>query len=155
MLDWIRSLFGAPAAAGPPQPIKHFTTADEAISQAPLQANGEGWCADLSGGETLRLFEFAPPTLEHCMITYRARIRTEDLKGKTYLEMLCRIPGHGEFFSKGLHHAVKGTNDWASYEVPFYLKKGQSPDLLKLNLVVEGAGRLWIKDIELSQTPLA
>ena len=35
-----------------------------------------------------------------------------------------------------------------------YLKNGQSPDLLKLNLVAEGSGRLWIKDIELSQTPL-
>ncbi len=88
------------------------------------------------------------------MITYRAHIKTEELENKAYLGMWCRLPGKGEFFSKGLHHAVTGTNDWASCEIPFYLKKGQSPNLLKLNLVAEGSGRLWIKDIELSQTPL-
>ena len=60
----------------------------------------------------------------------------------------------GEFFSKGLHHSVKGMTDWASYETPFYLMKGQRPDLIKLNLVFEGAGTVWIKDVELLQTPL-
>ena len=28
------------------------------------------------------------------------------------------------------------------------------PDLIKLNLVIEGKGRLWTKDVELLQTPL-
>ncbi len=154
MLGWLRSLFGTPSPAGPPRIIKRFTTADRTITQAPLRVDGQGWFADLSRGETLRLFEFAPPHLEQCMITYRAHIKTEELENKAYLEMWCRLPGKGEFFSKGLHHAVTGTNDWASCEIPFYLKKGQSPDLLKLNLVAEGSGRLWIKDIELSQTPL-
>ena len=35
--------------------------------------------------------------------------------------MWCRLPGRGEFFSKGLHNKVQGTTDWASYEIPFFL----------------------------------
>ena len=154
MLDWLRSLFRAPSPAGPPELIKRFTTTDRTIAKAPLRVEGEGWFADLEQGETLRLFEFAPPPLERCMITYRVRMKTEEMESKAYLEMWCRLPGKGEFFSKGVLHAIRGTNDWASYEIPFYLKKGQTPDLLKLNLVVEGSGRLWIKDVELHRTPL-
>jgi len=92
--------------------------------------------------------------VEECMLTYRAQLKTKDVQGKAYLEMWCRLPGQGEFFSKGLHNAVKGTNDWASYEIPFYLKRGQKPDLVKLNLVIEGSGTIWIKDVQLLQTPL-
>ena len=71
-----------------------------------------------------------------------------------YPELWCRIPGMGEFFSKGLHQKVRGTNDWVSLEIPFYLKAGQSPDLLKLNLVFEGAGAVRMKEIEILATPL-
>jgi hypothetical protein len=49
---------------------------------------------------------------------------------------------------------VSGTTDWASYEVAFLLKKGQKPDLIKLNLVVEGKGQIWLKAVELLKTPL-
>jgi hypothetical protein len=154
MFAWLRSLFRPPTPSGSPQVIKRFTSADPTVTQAPLVVDGDGWSADLADGQTLQLFEFAPPHLERCMITYRAQMKTEGLAGEGYLEMWCRLPGRGEFFSKGLDHAVTGTNDWASYEIPFYLKKGQSPDLLKLNLVAKGAGRLWIRDIELLQTPL-
>ena len=68
--------------------------------------------------------------------------------------MWCRLPEMGEFFSKGLDNTVSGTTDWASYETPFFLQKGQRPDLIKLNVVLEGAGTLWIKDIVLRKMPL-
>ena len=81
-------------------------------------------------------------------------MKTDGLVGRAFLEMWCRLPGLGEFFSKGLEQAVKGTTDWCSQEVPFYLKKGQRPDLIKLNVVIEGRGKVWIKDIQLLKTPL-
>jgi hypothetical protein len=68
--------------------------------------------------------------------------------------MWCRLPGRGEFFSKGLQQAVSGTANWSHYEIPFYLKKGQKPDLIKLNLAVEGAGTVWLRNIELLRTRL-
>jgi hypothetical protein len=66
--------------------------------------------------------------------------------------MWCRLPGTGEFFSRGLDHVLTGSTDWASFETPFLLKKGEAPDLIRLNLVVEGSGRVWIRDIELLAT---
>ena len=76
------------------------------------------------------------------------------MQGKAYLEMWCRLPGGREFFSKGFQNAVKGTNEWGTYEIPFYLKEGQKPDLIKLNITIEGTGKIWIKEIELLKTPL-
>ncbi|MDA1278325.1 MAG: hypothetical protein O2960_30395 [Verrucomicrobia bacterium] len=100
------------------------------------------------------LFEVPISGHDQCMITYRCQLSTEDLKSSVYQEMWCRISGRGEFFSRGLHQKVKGTNNYRSLEVPFYLKKDQTPDLLKLNLVFEGAGTARLKDIEVLATPL-
>lgn len=155
MLHWLHALLRPPSPAGPPQTIKRFTTADGTVSQDPLQIDGEGWTAGLSAGQTIPLFEVVPPHLEQCLITWRLRMKSEALAERAYMELLCRFPGRGEFFSRGFDQAVKGSNDWASYEVSFRLEPGQSPDLLKLNLVAEGAGALWIKDVELERTPLS
>jgi hypothetical protein len=43
--------------------------------------------------------------------------------------------------------------DWPSFQITFRLKKGQHPDLIKLNLAVEGRGTVWIKDVVLLGTP--
>jgi len=102
----------------------------------------------------MRLFEIQNPDAEQCLVTYRATMKTEGLAGRAFLEMWCRVPGRGEFFSRGLNQAITGTTDWASYEIPFYLKKGQRPDLIKLNLVIEGRGKVSMKDVELLKTPL-
>jgi hypothetical protein len=83
------------------------------------------------------------PAVEDCLLTYRAELKAEALQGRAFLEMWCRLPGRGEFFSKGHKQAVSGTVDWARYEIPFYLKRGQKPDLIKLNVVVEGQGTVW------------
>ena len=92
--------------------------------------------------------------LGQCLLTYRAKLKAEAISGRAYLEMWCRVPGRGEFFSKGFHQAIKGTADWASCEIPFYLRKGQRCDLVKLNLMVEGGGKVWVKDVELLKTPV-
>ena len=155
MLNWIKSVFTPPQPAGPEQIIRGFTPADKPIASGSIAVDGDGWRIECQTGQTVRLFEVADPGVEQCMVTYRAEMKTENLQAKAYLEMWCRIPGKGEFFSKGFQHAVAGTNDWASYEIPFYLKKGQRPDLIKLNIVFKGAGTAWLKTIELVQTPLS
>ena len=107
---------------------------------------------DAAEQQTVHLFEVKDPMVEQCTLAYRAP--TEGLAGRAYLEMWCRLPGRGEFFSKGLDQTVTGTTDWVSYEIPFHLKTGQRPDLIKLNLVVEGTGKVWVSDVELLMTPL-
>jgi hypothetical protein len=68
--------------------------------------------------------------------------------------MWCRFPGRGEFFSKGLHQKAKGTVGWSSYEVPFNLKAGERPDLIRLNVAFDGPGTVWVRNVELVRTPL-
>jgi hypothetical protein len=102
----------------------------------------------------IRLFETDPQNLEEATLVFRAKLRTENAQGNVYLEMWCRFPGKGEFFSRGLQSPLRGTIDWTTQEIPFSLKKGDKPDLVKLNVVSEGPGVIWIDDIRLiKRTP--
>jgi hypothetical protein len=85
---------------------------------------------------------------------YEARLKTQNVRGKAYLEMWCRFPDKGEFFAKDIANPTGGTTDWVSCQTVFVLKNGERPDLIKLNLVIEGSGTLWIKDIKLRKEPL-
>lgn len=107
-----------------------------------------------SGSSTVRLFEVQSPGIDNARLIYQARIKTRELQGKAYLEMWCRFPGKGEFFSRALNQTYSGSNEWSSTETPFSLQQGQKPDLVRLNLVVEGAGTVWIDDIRLLKAPL-
>ncbi len=153
MLEWIKSVFKVPQPSGPPQELRAFTTSDPTLTQESIAPEEDVWCVNVAEQQTIRLFEIEDPGVEECMLTYRAQLKTKDVQGKAFLEMWCRLPGRGEFFSKGLNNTVKGTNEWTSYEIPFYLKRSQKPDLVKLNFVVKGSGTIWIKDVQLLQTP--
>lgn len=156
MLQWLNRLFSGfsgPKPVGPPHLVQHVGPGTGPISEA-ARWEGSELVIRTPVAETVRLFEVPIKGHEQCMLTYRLRIATDALKSSVYPEMWCRIPGIGECFSKGLHQKVRGTNDWVSLEIPFYLKAGQSPDLLKLNLVFEGAGAVRVKEIEILATPL-
>jgi hypothetical protein len=103
---------------------------------------------------TVRLFEVNDIDVENARLTYQARVRTKDVQGQVYLEMWCHFSGKGEFFSRGLQNAATGTANWMTMETPFFLKKGEKPDLVKLNLVINGAGTVWIDDVRLLKGPL-
>lgn len=103
---------------------------------------------------TVRLFEINDIDVENARLAYQARVRTKDVQGQVYLEMWCHFPGKGEFFSRGLQDAATGTADWMTMETPFFLKKGEKPDLVKLNLVVNGEGTVWIDEVRLIKGPL-
>jgi hypothetical protein len=154
MLKWLKSLFKGPEPAGPPQTLRTFRTSDPPITKDRVLVDQDGWLIDSRENQTVNLFEVPATGEEQCMLTFKAKLKSNGLQGRAFLEMWCRVPGFGEFFSKGLNKAVRATTDWASYEIPFFLKKGQKADLIKLNLVVEGIGKTWIKDVELLKTPL-
>jgi len=153
-MKWLKSIFSRERPSGPPETLRLFRTTDRTLSQDAVSIVQDSWLVDSNDTQTIRLFEIQEPQVEQCLITYRAKLKTEGLTGRAFLEMWCRLPGRGEFFSKGLHQLAQGTTDWASYEIPFYLKKGQRPDLIKLNLVIEGKGKVWLRDIELLKTPM-
>ena len=154
MLNWLKSSSSVPNPSGPPKTIRRFHTSDATLGKDSITVAQDCWVVDSKEAQTIQLFEIPNPDAEQCLITYRATMKTEGLTGRAFLEMWCRLPGRGEFFSKGLNQAITGTTDWASYEIPFYLEKGQRLDLIKLGLVIEGRGKVSIKDVELLKAPL-
>lgn len=153
MSDWLRSRLTGSQASPMPEVIRRFNPPDTTLSHDDIVVEGKSWLIDAPDERVVRLFEVTEPDVQGCLLTYRAALKSEDLEGRAFLEMWCRLPGRGEFFSRGLHQPLKGTTDWTSHEIPFRLKKDQRPDLIKLNLAVEGRGRVWIKDVELLRTP--
>ncbi len=102
----------------------------------------------------VRLFELGDIDVENARLIYQAKVRTEGVEGKVYLEMWCHFPGKGEFFSRGLQTPITGSTDWTTEETPFFLTKGENPDNVKLNLVIDGKGTAWIDDIRLLKGPI-
>lgn len=107
----------------------------------------------VDGPTTLRLFETGDLDVEDARLTYQARLRTEGVEGRAYLEMWCVFEGRGEYFSRNLDAALSGTNAWSTQETPFFLQKGENPSRVKLNLVIEGKGTVWIDDVRLLAGP--
>jgi hypothetical protein len=144
-------------AAAPPEPIRTFGPSDTPITASGISADDGGWRIDRTGTGSVPLFEVPAQRLESTMLTYRAHMKASDVAGKAYLEMWVRVPGRGEFFSRGLAQPLSGTSGWASYEIPFFLnEKGATADLVKLNVAFEGGGgTVWIKDVELLKASLA
>jgi hypothetical protein len=109
---------------------------------------------EVSGPTTVRLYQIGGMEIDEATLVYRGALKTRDLDGETYLEMWCSFPGRGEYYSRGLDHTLSGTNDWTDVSTAFRLKKGEIPDVVKLNLHVKGTGTVWIDDIRLEKGPL-
>jgi hypothetical protein len=144
------------ATTGPAQRIRGFAASDTPIATTGVRGDEGGWRIDRTAAGSVPIFE-VPGALENTVLTYRARMKAAAVAGKAYLEMWVRVPGRGEFFSRGLAQPLEGTSGWASYEIPFFLnEKGVRADLVKLNVAFEGGGgQVWIKDVELLQAPLS
>lgn len=147
--------------AGPPETLRSYSlgsiegvlTQDGVVYDAAQSSDGDGSLRIEKEG-SIRLFETGDVPAEKSRLTYSAKLRTQDLDGRAYLEMWCNYPGHGEFFSRALNSPVSGTTDWVSQQTPFILQAGQDCDNVKLNVVVEGSGTVWIDDLRLERIAL-
>ena len=120
-----------------------------------ISADGKGSLrVDTKEPITVPLFEITDVSVENATLIYQASLQSESLEGKAFLEMWVRIPGKGEFLSRGLDRPITGTMSWMTVVTPFLLQAGQQPDLIRLNLVVQGKGRVWIDDVHLMKGPL-
>jgi hypothetical protein len=135
--------------------VEDIITRSSVALDTEITSDGNGSIRiDAGGPGIVRLFEMGDIDIENARLIYRARLRTENVEGKAYLEMYCRIPGMGEFFSRGLESPLSGTNEWVTEEIPFYFKKAINPDNVKLNLMIDGKGTVWIDDIHVLRAPL-
>jgi hypothetical protein len=102
---------------------------------------------------TVRLFDTGDIDIENSKLIYQAKLRMEEVDHSAYLEMWCHFPGKGDFFSRD-PTPVSGTTEWTTEETLFFLKHGENPDNVKLNIVINGHGTVWIDDIRLLKAPL-
>ena len=103
---------------------------------------------------TVSLGELTGLDLENAKLVYSAKVKTElEGTGTAFLEMWAHVGG-GQYFSKGMNDAVSQKSDWKIIQTPFMFQKGQKPDKITLNLVINGKGTVWIDDIVLSREPL-
>lgn len=101
---------------------------------------------------TVCLGEITDLDIENAKLVYTASLKTE-LNGNAFLEMWAHVDG-GQYFSRGMNDAVDQKTEWKKIQAPFMFQKGQKPEKITLNLVINGIGTVWIDDIVLSKEPL-
>ena len=101
---------------------------------------------------TVCLAEVIGLDVENARLLYTAKVKS-DLDGVAFLEMWVHVGG-GQYFSRGMTDLIKGKSDWKSIQTPFMFQRGQNPDKVTLNLVINGKGTVWIDDVVLSKAPL-
>jgi hypothetical protein len=101
---------------------------------------------------TICLGEVTGLNVENAKLSYKAKVKS-DLEGSAFLEMWAHVGG-GQYFSRGMNDAVSQKTEWKIIQTPFLFQKGQRPDKVTLNLVINGKGTVWIDDIVLSKEPL-
>jgi hypothetical protein len=128
-------------------------TSPQIVGDAEVKVEGKGslkittkWPA------TVYLGEVDGPDIENAKLVYKAKVKS-DLDGTAFLEMWAHVGG-GQYFSRGMNDVVSQKADWKTIQTPFVFQKGQKPDRVTLNLVVNGKGTVWIDDVVLSREPL-
>ncbi len=101
---------------------------------------------------TICLGEVAGLKIDNARLVYSAKVKS-DLDGSAYLELWAHVGG-GQYFSRGMNDPVSGKADWKTIQTPFLFQKGQRPEKVTLNLVINGKGTVWIDDIVLSRQAL-
>jgi hypothetical protein len=101
---------------------------------------------------TICLGEVSGLNIENAKLIYKAKLKT-DLQGSAYLEMWVGVDG-AHYFSKGLNDQAQGKSEWKDVQTPFLFKKGQKPDKVTLNVVINGIGTVWVDEIVLSKEAL-
>jgi hypothetical protein len=101
---------------------------------------------------TICLGEVASLDVENSKLVYKAKVKS-DLEGTAFLELWAHVGG-GQYFSRGMNDVVSRKTDWKIIQTPFLFEKGQRPEKVTLNLVINGRGTVWIDDIVLSKESL-
>ncbi len=119
-----------------------------------IKAEGKGSVRITTAWPTsVCLGEVSGLNVENAKLVFRAKVKTELTEGEVFLEMWAHVGG-GQYFSRGMNDTVKAKSDWKSIQTPFMFQKGQKPEKVTLNLVINGKGTVWIDEVVLSREPL-
>ncbi len=135
--------------------LEEVITQQDVALDAGVSSDGAGSILiDATGPTRIEIADVEIPPIDDARLIYRAQLRSRDLEGTAYLEMWCVFPDKGEYFSRALQAPLSGTSEWTSQETPFLLQKGQVPSRVRLNVVVDGKGTVWIDDVVLVRASL-
>lgn len=141
-------------AAFPADNLDGVVSSDLVVFDPAVSADGKGSLKiTVEQPTTIRLYEVPLPKVENSTMTYKAKVKTQDFGGDAYLQMLVHFPSGGEMEAQNYNKATGGTTDWVAMEVPFSVRKGQKPDVVRLNLILNGAGTVWVDDVHLHKIP--
>ena len=101
---------------------------------------------------TVCLGQVSDLDIENASLVYKANVKSA-LKGAAYLELWAHFGKH-RYFSRGMNDPITGKSDWKSIQTPFMFQKGQKPDKVTLNIVINGTGTVWVDEVVLTRAPL-
>lgn len=140
--------------------LKHFPidNLNGTVAQSGIQidkavsSDGNGSIKiEASGPIVIPLYNIDDVRVDDAQIIYEAKVKSESLNGQALLEMWCVFKDKSEFFSRGFDSVISGTSEWKTIKTVFNLRKGEMPEQIKLNIMVNGVGTVWIDDIRLSK----
>jgi hypothetical protein len=111
--------------------------------------------AEAGRPRTVRLYELRDPHgLEGRLIVLTARLKSVGMRGGAFPELWIHAEGRNEVQVRNPVAAVGKTRDWTPVRLEYRCERGERPDLLRVNLVLDGIGRAWIDDIRIASEPL-
>ncbi len=104
---------------------------------------------------TVRLYEIRNPRdLEGRLIVLTAQLKSVGVHGRVFPELWINAPGRNEVQARNPDGVIGKTRNWTPVRIEYRCEKGERPDLLRVNLVLDGNGRAWIDDIRITSEPL-
>lgn len=161
---------GQPAAEGPPGPrrapieIAHYPlSADavpagaDAVFDRDVSQDGGGSLRVVTGeeGGRLRLYRLDAVGPVEGSLLYTGFLKSQGLQGTAFFELWCHPAEGNAAFVRGLPRRVAGTSDWKPQELSFSQPGACSnPASVELNVVIRGAGTVWIDNLRLWDVPV-
>ncbi len=105
---------------------------------------------DATGERTvIELADVAPDAPKLPRLSYRAKLRGENLAGRAYLELWVKTTDDAEQTAQALHSQLSGTTEWSTHDATLYIAEGLAPKRTKLRVVIEGPGTVWVDSVTL------
>lgn len=111
--------------------------------------------AESERSRTVRLYEVRNPRgLEGRLIILTAQLKSVGIHGRAFPELWIHAAGRNEVQARNPAGVISKTQNWKSVRIEYRCEQGERPDLLRVNLVIDGFGRAWIDDIRITSEPL-
>ena len=134
--------------------VRAFSPPQDAPLAPGVTADGEAWRIDARGPNPTGIFEVPAGLLcADCQIFFRAKLKSRDLSGHVFLELVARLGYDQDFFHRDLIHTAHGTQGWTQAQASCFVAPGPKARGLLLNVVPQGTGTVWIKDVEVYTAP--